>query len=208
MTPLLVALLLVLLLPMFAASWRANLLGLAGQGLLSAWIAWRLHGCHGASDVLTYVDLVLVRGLFAPLALRQVLAAHRASPRHDVIPPNLLSWALAFAVVVLAFPFAEALEPKPGQAQALVAVATACLLLGFLVLATEPRPSGQVVGALRIENAIALFELGGEHHWPIGVQAGQVAVVVMTIALYRWYLDRLALGGEGRGSAGPEGPTL
>ena len=46
MNALLVALLLVLLLPLFAASWRTSLLGLAGQGLLMAWIAIRLRPEH------------------------------------------------------------------------------------------------------------------------------------------------------------------
>ena len=79
MNALLVALLLVLLLPLFAASWRTSLLGLAGQGLLMAWIAIRLRPEHAtAAQWLTLVDLVLLRGVLGPWLLYRVLSARPA----------------------------------------------------------------------------------------------------------------------------------
>ena len=53
--------------------------------------------------------------------------------------------------------------PVEGNEHSFVAVATAGLLLGLLVLSTQTGPFSQMIGALRIENAIAVFELGGAH---------------------------------------------
>jgi hypothetical protein len=92
-----------------------------------------------------------------------------------------------------------------------VAVAATGVLLGFLVLATQSDPFSQMVGALRIENSVALLELGGKHHdWPLAIQCGLLAVFLATIAFFRWYLITLASShvvevGQG---AGVDGPTL
>jgi hydrogenase-4 component E len=210
MNPLLVALLLVLLLPLFAASWRTSLLGLASQGLLMAWVAVRLQPeLATAAQWVTLADLVLLRGVAGPWLLYRVLLARGAPPRHDVIPPNLLSWTAALAVVLVAFRFANVLVPETSEAQALVAVAVAGVMLGFLVLATQPGPFGQMVGALRIENAIALFELGTPHaHSGVGIQIGQAVVVLLTLVLYRWYLRALGPTAEPLPAAEAEGPEL
>lgn len=208
MSPLLIALLGVMLLPLFVATWRTSLAGLSCQGFLMAWIAYRMAPPVGASDWLTMVDLVLVRGLWAPFALYGVLRANKAPSRNDVIPPNLLSWATALVMVMVAFSFAEVLVPESGQQQTLVAVATSGVLLGFLVLATQSGPFSQMIGVLRLENGIALFELGGEHHHEAAfLRVGQIAVVVLGIALYRRYLAMLSASAPAIDGA-PESPTL
>lgn len=205
MSPLLIALLGVLLIPLFVATWRTSLLGLSCQGFLMAWIAYRMGPAPSTvSQWLTLADLVLVRGLGAPLALYWVLRAQNAPARNDVIPPNLLSWALALGIVLLAFNLSQILVPEPGQQQTLVAVSATGLMLGFLVLASQSDPLSQMIGALRIENAIALFALGGERHpEPLGVQLGLILVVALTIALYRFYLKTLS---DSPGLAVPETP--
>jgi hydrogenase-4 membrane subunit HyfE len=209
MSPLLVALLGVLLVPLFVATWRSSLAGLSLQGLLMAWIAYGAGPAPGTPhDWITLVDLVLVRGLWAPLALYRVLRAQNAPARNDVIPPNLLSWTAALGLVLVAFNFSEMLVREPGDQQTLVAVVVAGILLGFLVLATQSDPFSQMTGALRIENAIALLELGGErHHQPLGVHLAQTAIVGVTIAFYRWYLATLNAAGPTPGNL-PQSPTL
>lgn len=197
MNSLLVGLLLVLLVPLFVGTWRTSLLGLAAQGLTLAWIASRLDPALDTPLAwLTLVDLAAVRGLLAPWLLYRVLKAHDALPRNDVIPPNLLSWTVALALVLMAFRFAARMVPAAGEQQTLVAVAAAGLLLGFLVLATQPGVFSQIIGVLRIDNAIALFELGGEHHHPsIGMHAAHLLILIATLSLYRWYLESLGLPG-------------
>lgn len=73
-----------------------------------------------------------------------------------------------------------------------IAVATAALLFGFFVLATQDSVFSQIVGVLRIENAVALFELvaGGEHADPV-VRSAQLAATAGAALLAGWYLRRL-----------------
>jgi hydrogenase-4 membrane subunit HyfE len=207
---LLVALLGVLIVPLFIATWRTSLYGLGAQGVLMALIAWRLsHGATDASAWLTLADLVLVRGLVVPAALYEVQTAAKAPARHDVIAPNLLSWTVALGMVLVAFSFAELLVPQPGDQRMLVAVTTAGVLLGFLVLASQSSPFGQMVGALRIENSIALLELGGARHEPpLLLQLALLAVFVATVGYFRWSLKGLHEADAQRPAEGVEGPTL
>jgi hydrogenase-4 component E len=160
-------------------------------------------------DWLTLVDLVVVRGVAAPLALYAVLRSQNAPARNDVIPPNLLSWTFALGMVLAAFNFSELLLAQHGQQQSLIAVSTAGVLLGFLVLATRADTFSQILGVLRIENAIALFELGGERgQHAIGIQLGQIGVFVLTVWLYRWHLKTLSASAVVTPEVVPEGPTL
>ena len=193
MSPLFIAFGGVLLVPLFVASWRLSLFGLAVQGLLMAAIR---HQIDPSLDSLrawvTMFDLIVVRGLGAPVVLYAVLRAHRTSGRHDVIPPNLMSWTLAIVLVLVAFRFADMLVPIAGDPRSFVAGSTAALLLGLLVLATQTGPFSQMVGVLRIENAIALFELGGTHDGDdVGMPIAQSILLIATILLFRWYLKTL-----------------
>lgn len=211
MSPLLVALLGVLLIPLFVATWRTSLLGLSLQGILLALISSRLHPSPSTvGDWLTLGDLALVRGAGVPLAFYAVLRARKTPARSDVIPPNLLSWTMALAFVLASFSFAEGLVSEPGDQRTLVAVSVAAVLLGFLVLAGQSGPFGQMVGALRVENGIALLEIGSsEHHSPLGVQLGLLTVFVATAAYFRWFLGHLQPTAPGDARlTDPEGPAL
>jgi len=212
MSPLLVALLGVLLVPLFIATWRSSLVGLGCQGLLMALIARQLQPApHTVGDWLTLADLAIIRGFVAPLALYTVLRARSTPARNDVIPPNLLSWTLALGMVLVSFSFAGLLEKVAGDQQTLIAVASTGVMLGFLVLATQSDPFSQMVGALRIENAIALLELGGRRHEsPVGIQLGLLGVLLATITFFRSYLITIESSDLGRPEpgSGTEGPTL
>jgi hypothetical protein len=135
-------------------------------------------------------DLVVVRGIGAPLALYAVLRSQRVTARNDVLPPNLMSWTFAIVLVLVAFRFADMLVPVEGNEHSFVAGATAALLLGLLVLATQTGPFSQMIGALRIENGIALFELGGDHR-DLGMRIAQTLILIATVLLFRWYLNTL-----------------
>lgn len=214
MSTLLMALLVAMVVPLFLSTWRASLFGLCCQGLLMAWLVLESRPeVSTPDDWLLLVDLVLVRGLLAPFFLYEVMRAREATARNDVIPPNLLSWTLAGALVLVGFNFASAMVPEAGDERQLVAVATAGLLLAFLVLSTQSGAFSQMVGALRFENALALFELGGASHHDesILVHAGQLVVFLVTVGMLRWYLEiagpaePLTLNPTGDI---PEGPTL
>jgi hydrogenase-4 component E len=196
-SPLLMSLLGVLLLPLFIGTWRISLLGLASQGLLLGWIYLRLDPELDAPGAwLTLLDLVVVRGLAAPLLLDRIQRTNRVPARNDVIPPNLISWTLAIAAAFVGFSFADLLVPLAGDGQTLVAVAIAGVLLAFFVLASQSVVFSQIVGLLRLENAIALFELGAlaTAHGarpPLALQVGQLGAFVGTLALCGWHLRHL-----------------
>lgn len=208
MSPLLVCLMGALLIPLFVATWRASLLGLAFQGLIMAGIALpELALGAPAQAWLTLFDLGVVRGLLLPIGLYTALRATGAPSRNDVIPPNLFSWALALGMLLAAFNFSEALVREPGEPQTLVAIAIAGVLLGFLVLASASGPFSQMVGALRIENSIALLELSGEERASLGIRIAMLGIFVATLAFFRWYLVSLESPAKERESA-PDSLTL
>ena len=212
MSPLLVALLGVMVLPLFVATWRTSLLGLACHGLLMSLLASRLHSDTGAGagGWLVQVDLAIIRGLLVPLSLYWLLSARRTPSRSDVIPPNLLSWTLALAIVLGAFSFSEVMVPAPGDQRTLVAVAAAGVLLGFLVLANQSGPFAQIVGALRIENGVALLELGEQRHLlPWGIKLALLLAFALTVLVFRNYLAGLPAGTplSDRSSAVPKVPS-
>jgi len=202
MSPLLMGLLGVMLVPLFVANWRASLLGLFCQGILIAWAAYRLDPNLGSvSTWLSLADLVVLRALLAPLLLSRTMKGRQPRKQIDVAPPNLLTWTVAFGLVIAAFNLSPVLVPVDGDQRAIVSVATAGILLAFLVLASQSTPFGQILGALRLENAIALFELSGDrrHGEAILVQLGQIVIVAGTIGLYTWLLRGLV----GPGSVHP-----
>lgn len=214
MSTLLVALLGVMLLPLFVGNWRMSLFGLACQGLLLGWIAIEGRTEPPTADGwVTLFDLVVVRGLVAPGLLFAVLRTRDAEARHDVIPPNMLSWTLAGSLVMAAFAFADGLVPEEGDARLQLGVAASGLLLGFFVLASQSSTFSQMVGALRFENALALFELGAPHEQPPLLHAGLLVVFLVTVGLFARYLELLGPGAvlaapDDAPDDAPEAPTL
>jgi len=211
MSPLLLTLLIVLILPLFLATWRASLTGLALQGILMGWLAYRLHPHWSAALALTELDLVGLRAVAVPLFLGRVLARHRAASRNDVIPPNMLAWTAALTLVLMAFRFADAASPNDAEAHMVVAVSISGVLLGLLILATQSGAFSQIVGVLRIENAIALFEIGtSAEEESLPIRFGQFLVLALTLAIFAVYLGRMggtgvvATSDEGAGAGGDE----
>lgn len=194
MSSLLLAFLLVLVVPLLVATWRTSLIGLGLQGALMVALAAERGWPTSASGVVLLVDLLVVRTYLAPRWLYAVMAARQAPARSDVIPPNLLSWALAGTLVLLAFRFANLMSPGGGVAALHLAVAASGLLLGFLVLGTRNTTFGQMVGALRIENSIALFELASEQALPLPVQVAVTVILVLTVLAFGAALRQLGPG--------------
>ena len=211
MSPLLMGLLGVMLVPLFLATWRSSLLGLSLQGFLIAWAAYRLDPDLSAVGTwLTLGDLVLVRGIGTPLLLHRLMRSQKRGPRNDIIAPNLLSWTIAFGLVLAAFNLSAALVPVDGDQRAIISVAAAAVLLAFLVLASQSTPFGQIVGALRLENGIALFGLGGEQRYHDGlvIELGQLAIVAGTVGLYVWLLRGFSETGSNPPLPSHDEPTL
>lgn len=191
MTYLLVAFLVVLVAPLLFATWRTSLAGLGLQGILLTAMALERGWHPTAAGGVLLLDLLVLRGYVVPRYLYGIMRRQGTPRRTDVIPANLFSWTLAGVLVLLAFRFAAVLVPQGGVEATHVAVAAAALLLAFQILGTGDSLYGQVVGVLRMENAIALFELSLGHELPLPLQLGVTGVLVVTLALFGRFLDRL-----------------
>lgn len=177
--------LLVVLLPLFAARWRVSLLGLALQGVL----LFRAAGSAREALLLDGADFLLVRGLLAPGLLYAIQLRGGSPHRNDVIPANLFAWVLVVVLTTAAFRFAAIIG---GEAEGRIAVATAALVLGLFVLSTQSSVFSQIVGVLRIDNAVALFEIAFSHeHGDLSAKLAQIAVTTGAVGLMAWYLRAL-----------------
>ena len=206
MTYLLIAFLAVAIGPLVVATWRTSLLGLALQGLILSALLLERGGWRTPAGAVLLVDLAVLRTVVVPWWLLRILRRQNVPRRNDVIPANLLSWTAVAVLVFLAFQFAGRVCPSGGEEATHVAVSAAALLLAFLVLATQRRTFGQALGALRLENAIALFELGGGHALPLPVQLGVTAVLVLTLLTLGAFVRR-AGAGTAPAAAAAMGPT-
>jgi hydrogenase-4 component E len=199
-TYLLITLLVVMVLPLLTSSWRLSLVGLGLQGLLMTAMVAQRGWDFSAPNLLLLLDLLVLRTWFVPRHLFAIMREQGGPERRDVIPANLLSWTMAGALVLVGFRFAALLHPAGGVMTTHVAVATSGLLLGLLVLATQASTFGQVLGVLRVEYAIALFELAAGSEPGLPVQLGVTAVLFLSVLTLGGFLSKL-------GAAGPDRPA-
>jgi hydrogenase-4 component E len=199
-TYLFVAFLVVLVLPLLTGSWRLSLVGLGLQGLLMTAMVAQRGWTFSAGSVVLLLDLLVLRTWFVPRHLFAIMRRLGGPVRRDVMPPNLLSWTMAGALVLVGFRFAVLVHPEGGLVATQVAVAASGLLLGLLVLGTQASTFGQVVGVLRVEYAVALFELAAGHEQELPVQVGVAAVLLLSVLTLGSFLGRL-------GAADPEQPA-
>lgn len=206
MTYLLVGFLIVVLLPLFTGAWRTSLLGLSLQGLLMGAMALQHPPEHWEVAGLLFVDLFVVRSVFVPRYLYGIQRANNAPRRNDVLPANLLLWTLAVAMVFVGFQFAERVVPDAGELRMRIAVAASAVLVALLVLGSARSTFSQIIGLLRLENAIVVLELASPHHLPLALQASVLAAYVLSAVVLGAFLRGLAQAVEPASSE--EGPTL
>jgi len=167
-------------LPVFFGKTRAAPLWLGVQAVALAWVGVAQHGAQGWHAAWAVAEVLALRGLLVPWLLHRALK-RRAEPAGDLMPSNLFAWAVAVALVALAFEFGTRGSGGP-QALTLGAVA-ATVVLALLVLATNTAPTAQLVALLFMENAIALFESLQTTAWPLPVHLALGAVYVLTAAV-------------------------
>ena len=110
----LIAFLVAAIIPIFFGKIRSAPFWLTAQAAALAWNVAQ----HGDPSLHTYVALVevlVVRALIAPRLLARAIR-RRGEPNLDLMPSNLFTWAIAIALVVLAFEFAA---PAMSDRQAL-----------------------------------------------------------------------------------------
>jgi hydrogenase-4 membrane subunit HyfE len=191
MTTAVVVFLLGLALPLFISSWRTALAGLAVQGGALAVLVVLGGHAHSASGTVLLADLALMRGVFTPWYLAERWRRGGSLARLDLIPANLVHWALAAFLLALGLWFGTSLAPAESPEALLLAAVASAVLLGTLILASQPRPEGEVVGALVIENGVVLLEIFVGAHLPLAAQVGVAAIYLLTVLRFGWFAQRL-----------------
>jgi hydrogenase-4 membrane subunit HyfE len=185
MTLPLIAFLFAAVVPVFFGKTRAAPLWLAVQSLALGWNGVAHHGELSSHALVTLIEVLIVRAAVAPLLLRRAIRL-RAEPNLDLMPSNLFAWAIAIALIVLAFEFgAPAMTDR--QAFTLGAIG-ATVAVALLLLSTNNSPPAQLVAVLFMENALALFESLLPEPWPLPIHAALGAIYLATVSVGSWLI--------------------
>jgi hydrogenase-4 membrane subunit HyfE len=184
MTLPLIAFLVAAIIPIFFGRIRSAPFWLTAQAAALAWNVAQ----HGDPSMHTYVALVealVVRALIAPRLLGRAIRL-RGEPNLDLMPSNLFTWAIAIALVVLAFEFAA---PAMSDRQALtLGVVGATVTVSLLLLSTNDSPPAQLVAVLFMENGLALFESLLPEPWPLPIHGALSGIYLLTIVVGGWLI--------------------
>jgi hydrogenase-4 membrane subunit HyfE len=174
------------IIPIFFGRIRSAPFWLTAQAAALAWNVAQ----HGDPSLHTYValaEVLVVRALIAPRLLRRAIR-QRGEPNLDLMPSNLFTWAIAIALVVLAFEFAA---PAMSDRQALtLGVVGATVAVSLLLLATNDSPPAQLVAVLFMENGLALFESLLPEPWPLPVHGALSAIYLLVVLVGSWLIAK------------------
>lgn len=189
MTLPLIAFLIAAVIPVFFSKIRSAPFWLSLQALALGWnvVALSGHPSGGLSGhtLAALAEVLVVRATLAPALLRRAIRA-RAEPNLDLMPSNLFTWAIAVALIVLAFQFGA---PSMGDRQALtLGAVSATVAVALLLLSTNRAPPAQLVAVLFMENALALFESLLPEPWPLPVHGALSLIYLATVGVGGWLI--------------------
>lgn len=194
MTAALILFLAAAVIPVFFSRIRMAPLWLTVQAVALGWAGAVQHDSASTHALAALAEVLLLRALVAPQLLRRAIRA-RAEPNRDLMPSNLFAWAIAIALIVLAFEFGA---PAMSDRQALILGAVAATVaVALLLLAANNAAPAQLVALLFMENALALFELLLPEPWPLPVHAALGVIYLLTAAVGAWLVGRPDEGSAG-----------
>jgi hydrogenase-4 membrane subunit HyfE len=180
--------------PVFFSKIRSTPVWLAMQALALGWSSASPQIQISPHLLVALLEVLLVRGVIAPLLLRRAIRL-RVEPNMDLMPSNLFTWAIAVALIVLAFEFGA---PAMSDRQAFtLGVVGATVAVALLVLSTNNSPPAQLVAVLFMENALALFESLLPEPWPLPVHAALSAIYLLTAGVGSWLVGAQEPGETG-----------
>ena len=131
--------------PVFFGKIRSAPVWLSIQALALGWNGIAHHAEASVHALVALLEVLVVRGVIAPQLLRRAIRL-RAEPNLDLMPSNLFTWAIAIALIVLAFEFGA---PAMSDRQALtLGVVGATVAVSLLVLSTNNSPPAQLVAEI------------------------------------------------------------
>jgi hydrogenase-4 membrane subunit HyfE len=184
MTLPLITFLIAAIIPVFFGKIRSAPFWLSVQAAALAWNVVEL-GDPSLHTWLALFEVLVVRAVIGPRVLRYTIR-RRGEPNLDLMPSNLFTWAIAIALVALAFEFAA---PAMGDQQALtLGVVGATVAVALLLLSTNNSPPAQLVAILFMENGLALFESLLPEPWPLPIHGAVSGIYLLTVIVGGWLI--------------------
>lgn len=192
--------LLAVIVPVFFGRTRSAPVWLAIQAAALGWAGMLQHAHVSVHALGALGEILIVRATLAPWLLRRAMH-RRGEPEGGLMPSNLFAWAIAVALIVLAFQFgAPAADDR--HAMTLGAVA-ATVAVALLILSSNASPAAQLVAVLYMENALGLFETLLPQPWPLPVHLALGLIYLGTVGVGSWLIGE-PHAGDGAATA-PEG---
>ena len=156
----------------------------AGQGLILAATAAIVAYATGNNELYVSAALTLVlKGMLLPWLLWRII--RRLHVHRGVEPLMNMAATMIIALAVTLFAY-HIIQPIEHISQLLtrdsMAIATACVLLGMLMMITRRKAITQVIGFLAVENSLFFAAIGATNGMPMVVEIG-VAFDVLVAAL-------------------------
>lgn len=156
----------------------------AAQGvLLSLTAAVVAYGTDNHELYISSVMTLLLKGLLLPWLLWRVIRKLHVHREVEPLMNTTLTMLIALGVTLFSFHIIQPIE-KISQliTRDSMAIATACVLLGMLMMITRRKAITQVVGFLAVENSLFFAAIGSTNGMPLVVEIG-IAFDVLIAAL-------------------------
>jgi len=156
----------------------------ATQGLLLAVTAAVVaYGTDNSELYISAVMTLMLKGLLLPWLLWRVIRQLHVHREVEPLMNTSLTMLVALGVTVFSFHIIEPIERiSQLMTRDSMAIATACVLLGMLMMITRRKAITQVVGFLAVENSLFFAAIGSTNGMPLVVEIG-IAFDVLVAAL-------------------------
>jgi hydrogenase-4 component E len=156
----------------------------AAQGVLLAVTAAVV--AYGADNRELYISAVmtlLLKGMLLPWLLWRVIRQLHVHREVEPLMNSTLTMLIALGVTLFSFHIIQPIEKISHlMTRDSMAIATACVLLGMLMMITRRKAITQVVGFLAVENSLFFAAIGSTNGMPLVVEIG-IAFDVLIAAL-------------------------
>lgn len=156
----------------------------ATQGLLLAITAAVVgYGTGNHELYFSAVMTFLLKGLLLPWLLWRVIRRLHVHREVEPLMNSTLTMLIALGVTLFSFHIIQPIEKiSELMTRDSMAIATACVLLGMLMMMTRKKAITQVVGFLAVENSLFFAAIGSTNGMPLVVEIG-IAFDVLIAAL-------------------------
>lgn len=158
----------------------------AGQGLLLAVTAALV--AYGTGNDELYISAImtlLLKGLLLPWLLWRVIRQLQVHREVEPLLNSTLTMLIALGVTLFSFHIIQPIE-KISQliTRDSMAIATACVLLGMLMMITRRKAITQVIGFLAVENSLFFAAIGSTNGMPLVVEIGIAFDVLIATLIF------------------------